>query len=112
VASLSGAVTGVVSISVLIELLVRLEKGVPIGAFTLQVPGGTQEIVVGIAMIVMLIRRPRGLVGLHEFGWHQSAASLRPVRASTRVLEPTGLMPPARTVRCGRIRIFSPRRLS
>lgn len=113
VASLSGAVSGVVAISALIELLMRLEKGVPLGAFSLQVPGGTQEIVVGIAMIVMLIRRPRGLVGLHEFGWHRSTAPLRPVRASTRVLEPTGLVPPpARTVRCGRIRIFSPRRHS
>jgi branched-chain amino acid transport system permease protein len=66
-ASLSGAVTGVVALSVLMELLVHLEKGVAFGSFTLQVPNGAQEIVVGLAMIFMLIRRPRGIVGHAEF---------------------------------------------
>lgn len=72
VASLSGAVSGVVAVSVLIELLLRLEKGFVIGGLTLQAPNGTQEIVVGLAMIVTLILRPRGLVGRHEFGWRRS----------------------------------------
>lgn len=85
-ASLSGAVTGVVSISVLIELLVRLEKGVSLGTVTLQAPSGTQEIVVGIAMIVMLVRRPRGLVGMHEFGWRRSAPTPIPPATARSLL--------------------------
>ncbi|WP_436317216.1 branched-chain amino acid ABC transporter permease [Variovorax sp. LjRoot84] len=76
-ASLSGAVTGVVTISLLIELLVKLEKGFAIGSLMLQAPNGTQEIVVGLAMIVTLICRPRGLVGLHEFGWRAAARRTR-----------------------------------
>lgn len=79
-ASLSGAVTGVVAISLLIELLVKLENGFAIGSLMLQAPNGTQEIVVGLAMIVTLIYRPRGLVGLHEFGWSAAAHAARRTR--------------------------------
>ena len=75
--TLSGAVTGVVAISVLIELLVRLENGIAIGSFVLQTPNGTQEIVVGLAMIVTLILRPRGLVG-REFGLRAAARNVQP----------------------------------
>jgi branched-chain amino acid transport system permease protein len=69
VASLSGAVTGVLAVSALIELLVRLEKGVALGSWLLQIPNGAQEVIVGLAMIVMLIRRPNGLLGHAEWHW-------------------------------------------
>ncbi|MEJ8813999.1 branched-chain amino acid ABC transporter permease [Variovorax ureilyticus] len=75
VSSLSGAVTGAVVISALIEFLVRLEKGFSIGSYLLQAPNGTQEIMVGLAMIVTLILRPRGLLGRHEFGWRCAATN-------------------------------------
>ncbi len=84
-ASLSGAVTGVVTISLLIECLVKLEKGIAIGDWSVQAPNGAQEIVVGIAMIVMLIHRPRGIVGHAEFGFAAciaTAPSHRPTRAA------------------------------
>lgn len=69
VASLSGAVTGVLAVSALIEVLVRLEKGVAVGAWLLQIPNGAQEVIVGLAMIGMLMRRPNGLLGHAELRW-------------------------------------------
>jgi branched-chain amino acid transport system permease protein len=80
VSSLSGAVTGVVAISALIEALVRLEKGVAVGSLVIQAPNGAQEIVIGILMIVMLICKPRGLVGMKEFGWQALHAGLQRTR--------------------------------
>lgn len=67
IGSLSGAVTGVLALSVLIELLVRAEQGVTIGAATLALPSGSQEILIGLVMILVLILRPAGLTGGQEF---------------------------------------------
>lgn len=68
-ASLSGAVTGVLALSALMEVLVWLESGVAVGGNTLQIPSGSQEIVVGLTMIVMLIRRPTGLMKGRDWRW-------------------------------------------
>lgn len=67
--SLSGAVTGVILISAIIQLLRWMEKGVSLGETTLSLPNGIQEIVIGIVMIAILILRPSGLVGKREFSW-------------------------------------------
>ncbi len=67
--SLSGAVIGVVAISAVIEILRTLEKGIPIGEATLAIPNGVQEIAIGIAMIVILIFRPSGLMRNRELRW-------------------------------------------
>jgi branched-chain amino acid transport system permease protein len=77
-ASLSGAVTGVVVMSTLIELLVRLESGVTLGNMTLQLPTGSQEIVVGLIMMVMLIRRPAGLMRGRDWHWPGAARFGKP----------------------------------
>jgi branched-chain amino acid transport system permease protein len=80
-ASLSGAVTGVIVLSALIELLVRFEAGVTFGGITLQLPTGSQEIVVGVVMVLMLIRRPTGLMRGRDWFWPapnaQAKASLK-----------------------------------
>lgn len=83
-ASLSGAVTGVLVLSALIEALVRLEAGVAVGGFTLQLPTGSQEIVVGLAMMVMLIRRPAGLMGGRDWRWPGRTPTARPAAATPR----------------------------
>jgi len=83
-ASLSGAVTGVLVLSALIEALVRLEAGVAVGGFTLQLPTGSQEIVVGLAMMVMLIRRPAGLMGGRDWHWPHRAPTARSAAATPR----------------------------
>ncbi len=72
VSTLSGAVTGVLLLSALTELLNRLEAGLHIGALTLSIPTGAQEIVIGVLMIVVLIVRPKGLVGRREWRWKQA----------------------------------------
>ena len=67
IGSLSGAVMGVLLLSLLIELLVRAEQGVAIGATHFALPSGSQEILIGLAMILVLILRPNGLTAGREF---------------------------------------------
>ncbi|WP_417267656.1 branched-chain amino acid ABC transporter permease [Celeribacter baekdonensis] len=67
IGSLSGAVTGVLLLSSLIELLVRAEQGVAIGGGHVALPSGSQEILIGLTMIVVLIVRPNGLTAGKEF---------------------------------------------
>ena len=64
--SLTGAVTGVLVLSILIEGLVRMERGMEFGETTLALPTGAQEIIIGIVMILVLILRPAGLTGGRE----------------------------------------------
>lgn len=64
--SLSGAVLGVVVISTIIQILRWLERGVALGETTLSLPSGSQEIAIGIVMIVILVFRPAGLMGNRE----------------------------------------------
>jgi len=71
VSSLSGAVVGVLSLSLLIELLVRMEDGVRFGETMLSLPGGAQEVLLGVAMILMLIFRPGGLMAGREIVWRK-----------------------------------------
>lgn len=66
VGTLSGAVCGVVTISALMEIFVHLEQGVTVGATTVSIPNGVQEIAIGIAMMLILIYRPAGLMGTRE----------------------------------------------
>lgn len=66
VSSLSGAVVGVLALSLAVELLVRMEKGVTLGATTLALPPGSQEIIIAVAMILVLIFRPAGLMAGRE----------------------------------------------
>ena len=69
VSTLSGAVTGVLVLSALTEVLNRLEAGLQMGGYTLSIPTGAQEIVIGVLMIGVLIVRPKGLVGHREWRW-------------------------------------------
>lgn len=62
IGSLSGAVVGVLGLSMLIEMLVRLEQGVTLGGARFALPGGAQEILIGVVMILVLILRPSGLM--------------------------------------------------
>jgi branched-chain amino acid transport system permease protein len=68
IGSLSGAVVGVVVISIISELLRICEKGFAISKFVVGLPLGSQEIVLGIVMILILIMRPNGIMGGREVG--------------------------------------------
>jgi branched-chain amino acid transport system permease protein len=67
--SLSGAVSGVVVISALIEMFRNLEKGVSLGGLTIALPNGVQEIAIGIITMVILMYLPTGLTRNREFSW-------------------------------------------
>lgn len=64
--SLSGAVVGVLALSIAVEFLVRLEKGVTLGTASFALPPGSQEIILAVAMILILIFRPAGLLAGRE----------------------------------------------
>ena len=66
-ASLTGAVCVVVVTTLLVELLICLEQGVTLAGVALRAPGGTQEVVVGMLMVVVLVFRPQGLMGSTEW---------------------------------------------
>lgn len=66
IGSLTGAVMGVLALSIIIEALVRMERGMTIGEATFALPTGAQEIIIGIIMILVLILRPSGLTGGRE----------------------------------------------
>lgn len=66
IGSLSGAVAGVLALSLAVEGLVRMEKGVTLGATTFALPAGSQEIIIAAAMILVLIFRPAGLLAGRE----------------------------------------------
>ncbi len=68
--SLSGAVLGVVVLSVIIQALRWLEKGIDVGGSMLAIPLGLQEIALGVVMIVILMFRPTGLTRNQELVWN------------------------------------------
>ncbi len=75
--SLTGAVAGTVVVSLIVELLRKLEVGVDLGFAAFQVPLGTRELGIAIVMLLILTLRPAGLTGGREIPWpfrrHQPA---------------------------------------
>jgi branched-chain amino acid transport system permease protein len=59
--SLTGAVTGVVAVTAIVEILRFLERGLSVRDVTLALPQGSQEIGLGIVMALILVFRPTGL---------------------------------------------------
>jgi branched-chain amino acid transport system permease protein len=90
IGSLAGAVTGVVLVTLIVELLRHLEAGVPVGGLRLTLPQGSQEIGLGIFMALIMIFRPSGLTRGREVPWpfagrakrRKAAEAAAPVRAS------------------------------
>lgn len=66
IGSLSGAVVGVVTLTAVTELLRRLEVGVTVGDMLFVIPRGLQEVGLGVAMILVLLFRPAGIMAGKE----------------------------------------------
>jgi branched-chain amino acid transport system permease protein len=94
--SLSGAVVGVICISALIEILRQLEKGIEIGSTSIALPGGAQEIGLGLAMVLVLIFRQRGITGNQEITWPLSRVMEKPGREQEIDRAQTTSPPPAK----------------
>ncbi len=67
--SLTGAVVGTALVSLIVEVLRKLETGVDLGFLVLQVPLGAREIGIAIVMLLILILRPTGITGGREIPW-------------------------------------------
>ena len=81
--SLSGAVIGAMTISIVAELLHRLEQGVDLGAFHVPPRPGLREVGLAAIMLAILILRPRGLTNGRELPWPRRARrAARGVRGS------------------------------
>ena len=67
--SLTGAVLGVVLVTVVVEILRQLEQGVPIGSGTFVLPAGSQEIGLGLVLALIMIFRPAGIAAGRDLVW-------------------------------------------
>lgn len=65
--SLCGAVSGVLLVTTLIQLLRMAESGFQVGAWHIALPAGSQEVGLGVFLAIVLIARPEGVVGPHEW---------------------------------------------
>lgn len=66
-ASLWGATVGALAVSLLSSFLSTAENTVHVVFFSLTLPNGASDLILGILMAGMLLFRPRGLTGGHEF---------------------------------------------
>jgi branched-chain amino acid transport system permease protein len=66
IGSLSGAVVGVVFITLATEVFRAGEAGFSLGGYVLSLPRGAQEIGLGVLMALVLIFRPDGVMGGRE----------------------------------------------
>jgi branched-chain amino acid transport system permease protein len=74
--SLSGAVVGSVVVSAFSEVLLRLERGSHIGPVMITLPDGSEQIVLALFLLLILILRPAGITGGRELRWpFRSAAA-------------------------------------
>ena len=74
--SITGAVLGVIIVSVLSELLRNLERGFHVGAMAVPPLYGASQIVLGIILILIMIFRPTGVVGDLELSFGRIATLL------------------------------------
>jgi branched-chain amino acid transport system permease protein len=75
--SLTGAVSGVVVLSALLEILREIQDGLNLGPIVLTSPAGLREVGAAIAMLVILLLRPGGLVGDGEVSWRATVRAFR-----------------------------------
>jgi branched-chain amino acid transport system permease protein len=78
--SLTGAVAGALSISLLTELMRQAEIGTTLGGFRLAAPAGLGDSLLALLMLAIILFRPRGILGGREIDvfWRARAHSPKP----------------------------------
>ena len=69
IGSLWGAVLGALSIAGLNAFLAEATRGIGIGSYDLEIPGGTRLLTIGTVMLAVVLFRPTGLTGSRELMW-------------------------------------------
>jgi branched-chain amino acid transport system permease protein len=85
-ASVSGGVAGAVLVTLVIEVLRRLENGFELGPLAMPQIFGLTEIGLSIMIIVTLYKRRDGLLGYREVGWRRHGGA---PEATTPAVAPT-----------------------
>ena len=84
--SLLGAVVGALAVNGIYSFFTAAVNTVDVLGWHLHVKAGTAQIVLGVLMVIVLIFRPSGLTGSHEFSLprrRRSVADLEKARATT-----------------------------
>jgi branched-chain amino acid transport system permease protein len=69
VGSLWGAVVGALTIAGLNAFLAEAQRGITIGSFDVELPGGTRLLALGVVMLLVVLFKPDGLTGGRELTW-------------------------------------------
>ena len=69
IGSLWGATLGAITIAGLNAILAEATRGIGIGSYELEIPGGTRLLVVGAVMLLVVLFRPTGLTRSRELAW-------------------------------------------
>lgn len=69
VGSLWGAVVGALTIAGLNAFLAEAQRGITIGSFDFELPGGTRLLALGVVMLLVVLFKPDGLTGGRELTW-------------------------------------------
>ena len=82
--SVAGAVVGVLTVRVLVEVLRQAEQGMTIGGTILGLPDGTQEVALAVGMVLFLVFRPAGLMRGRELTWPFNVSRKKPADSDDR----------------------------
>jgi branched-chain amino acid transport system permease protein len=77
ISSLYGAVVGAIAISLFRILLINSEEGIHVFGWGIHAPGGTNLIGIAVIMLAILLLRPSGITGGHEFSVPSWSAAQR-----------------------------------
>lgn len=89
--TVTGAVLGAVAVTLITELLRRLEGGLDLGLVQIPQVFGTTQIGIALLILFALVRRPDGLAGLNE--WEEWLVAPRRPKVAPIPLSPAGAEP-------------------
>lgn len=84
--TVTGAMVGAVVVTLITEVLRRLEGGLDLGFIEIPQVFGTTQIGIGLLILLALVRRPDGLAGLKE--WEEWLLPARRPKVEPKPLEP------------------------